>query len=83
MIYKVRFGKSAEKYLDKQTHQTRNRIKKAVHGLPNGDVKKLQGREGYRLVVGGFRILFDELDCGNIVIFDIKAIGSRGDVYKK
>ena len=30
----------------------------AVHGL--GDVKRLQGREGFRLRIGQYRVIFDE-----------------------
>lgn len=41
------------------------------------NVKKLQGREGYRLRVGNWRVLFDE--SGNVL--DILDIGSRGSIY--
>jgi mRNA interferase RelE/StbE len=30
----------------------------AIHGL--GDVKRLQGRNGFRLRIGPFRVLFDQ-----------------------
>jgi mRNA interferase RelE/StbE len=80
MGYKIVYSRAAEKYLDAQTRQTRIRIMDAVDGLPKGDVTKLKGRKGYRLTVGGFRVLFDY--AGDSVI-DVVAIGSRGDVYKK
>lgn len=41
------------------------------------NVKKLQGREGYRLRVGNWRVIFDE--SGNVL--DILDIGSRGSIY--
>ena len=41
------------------------------------NVKKLQGREGYRLRVGDWRVIFDE----NHVVIDVLAIGPRGGVY--
>lgn len=42
-----------------------------------GNVKKLQGRDGYRLRVGDWRVLFDE--NGNVL--DILDIASRGNIY--
>jgi len=43
-------------------------------------VRKLHGRKGYRLAIGGFRVLFEYIDSHTI---DIVAIAPRGDVYKK
>jgi mRNA interferase RelE/StbE len=40
-------------------------------------IKKLQGRSGYRLRVGDWRIIFDEDDK----VVSIEEIGSRGGVY--
>lgn len=73
------FSKQAEKFLKKQDAPTRNRILDAIHELPAGDVKKLQGRNGYRLRVGGYRVIFDE--NGSIVC--IERIQSRGQIYKE
>lgn len=42
-----------------------------------GNVRKLQGREGYRLRVGDYRVIFD--DDGKVL--DILAIGPRGSIY--
>ena len=80
MAYNPQYSRSAEKYLDSQTNDVRKRIMDAVDKLPEGDVRKLQGRTGYRLTVGGFRVLFDYLDDN---IIDVVAIGPRGDIYKK
>lgn len=41
------------------------------------NVKKLQGREGFRLRVGNWRIIFDE----NGDVLDILEIDSRGSIY--
>ena len=43
-----------------------------------GNVLKLQGREGYRLRVGDYRVIFD--DDGSVL--DILNVGPRGDVYR-
>lgn len=42
-----------------------------------GDVKKLQGRKGYRLRVGSYRAIF-EVDKNEIIVIEV---GPRGDVY--
>lgn len=44
------------------------------------DVKKLQGKNGFRLRVGQWRVIFTRDDL--IKIISIEKIGSRGDIYK-
>ena len=41
------------------------------------NVSKLQGRDGYRLRVGDWRVIFDE----NHAVVAVVAIGPRGNVY--
>ena len=48
----IQYSKQAIKFLKKQDVPTRKRIVTAINNLPSGDVKKLQGTEGYRLRVG-------------------------------
>lgn len=75
---KIQYSKQAVKFLGKQDKIIQNRIINAINNLPNGDVIKLQGRSGYRLRVGSFRIVFDKY--GNILY--IIDIDNRGQVYK-
>ena len=42
------------------------------------NVKKLQGRDGYRLRVGDWRVIFDQDD----VVLDVLQIGPRGSIYE-
>jgi mRNA interferase RelE/StbE len=42
-----------------------------------GDVKRLKGREGSRLRVGDWRVIFQE-DDGSIVVL---AVGHRREIY--
>ncbi|MBF0135064.1 MAG: type II toxin-antitoxin system RelE/ParE family toxin [Magnetococcales bacterium] len=42
------------------------------------NVRKLQGRDGYRLRVGDWRVIFDQ--DGNVL--DILEIGPRGGIYR-
>lgn len=75
----VHFSKQAEKFLKKQTLSVRNRILTAIHALPSGDVIKLQGKAGYRLRIGNFRIIFNR--NGNVLY--ISRIDNRGQIYKE
>ena len=81
MEYERRYSKSATKYLSTQTETMRKRLKYAIQALPEGAVKSLNGRSGYRLTVGGFRVLFHRDDDAHIIWID--DIGPRGDIYKK
>lgn len=74
----IQYSKQAIKFLKKQDLPTRKRLINAIHSLPSGDVKKLQGANGYRLRVGDYRIIFDK--SGNILY--IEKIDNRGQVYK-
>lgn len=74
----ISYSKQSIKFLKKQDIETRRRLVSAIEMIPLGDVKKMQGRSGYRLRVGEFRILFDI--NGNIM--RIEKIGSRGDIHK-
>ena len=78
-MFQITYSKKAEKFLRKQDKTTQYRLFTAISKLPfEGDIKKLQGVEGYRLRVGNFRVLFDV----NGVIIDIIDIGNRGQIYK-
>lgn len=74
----VQYSKQSIKFLSKQDKTTRIRIVEAINKLPQGDVKKLQGQENYRLRVGDYRIIFDK----NGEILYIEKIDNRGQVYK-
>lgn len=72
------FKKQFVKY-DKKLQQ---RISKAIDKLPDGQIKKLQGKRVpplYRLRVGDYRIIF-RMNENEIYL---ELIDSRGDVYKR
>jgi mRNA interferase RelE/StbE len=78
LILDIRYSKQAVKFLQKQDTVSRERIMKAIRRLPSGDVKKLQGENGYRIRVGDYRVIFDHE--GNVLM--VIKIDSRGQVYK-
>lgn len=86
-ISEIRFSKVAKKYLVKMDAKNRTRVLSAIDGLlqipPIGDVKPMEGEEGYyRLRVGGYRVVYHYDRDGVLVILFVDTIGPRGDVYK-
>lgn len=75
---KIQYSKEALKFLKKQDRPTKIRITNAINNLPSGDVAKLQGRSGYRLRVGSYRIIFTT----DGIVLMIEKIDNRGQVYK-
>ena len=80
---RIELNKAAQKQYKKLNEPYKSRIAMALDNLekepPEGDIKKLQGRDGYRVTVGGYRILFD-IENDRIDVFKI---GPRGDIYKE
>jgi mRNA interferase RelE/StbE len=71
-----------KKYMDALDVQIQARIKNALRKLasepPQGDIVSLSGRDGFRLRVGKYRLLFDIIG-DRIIVYDIDL---RGQVYK-
>ncbi len=54
---------SAAKDLDALPRDAREQVESGLHRYAmtsQGDVKRLQGREGFRLRIGSYRVIFDE-----------------------
>jgi mRNA interferase RelE/StbE len=84
MSYIVKLKDSAEKELDRIPQKNHDRIVKSLlslssHPLPI-NTQKLRGRDGYRIRVGNYRILYT-VDHQESAI-EILAIGHRKDVYR-
>ena len=81
-MVRVRLSPKVQKFLDRQNEPERGQILKALEKLerdpPEGDIKKLKGRDGYRLRLGNVRFLFAKTENG-ILVTDIDR---RGQVYK-
>ena len=78
----VLLSPKADKYLRGLDALVSDRMKATLRKLaeepPQGDIKALQGQDGYRLRVGKYRLLF-VIDDGKIIVHDI---GPRGQIYK-
>lgn len=85
-MYQLTYLKRAEKALLAMPRATailiRGKLRKMATDplAPNNNVKKLQGREGYRLRVGDWRIIYEIHDEQLIVL--VLDIGPRGGIYR-
>lgn len=85
MSYQLSILPRASKELGKLPVQQFERIRDRIRGLatnprPAG-VRKLTGREGWRLRVGSYRVLYEIDDKQRTVL--IVHIGHRRDVYRR
>ena len=84
MTRKVAYRKGALRVLRRMPANEARRIMEKIDQLAAfpeqlaPQVKRLQGRPGFRLRVGDWRVIFD--DEGDVL--DILAIGPRGSVYE-
>ena len=83
MSYKIVINKIAFKALEKINEPDYSKIKTAIYNLaenprPAGYIK-LKGRDGYRIRVGDYRIIYNIHD--NILKIDIINLGNRKDIY--
>ena len=85
MKYAIVIEKPAEKFIMKLAKSERERVIRAIHGLPDrGDIKRLQGRKSkglFRLRVGDYRIIYS-VDDGRLTVFVVDA-GNRGQIYNR
>ena len=85
-MYRIAFTKRANRSLRKMSQTTARLIREKLEHLAqdphahNPNVTKLQGRPGYRLRVGDWRVIY-ELEDDQLVILVLK-IASRGEVYR-
>ena len=84
MSYYLDFSKQALKELEKINEPFYSSIKDAILELaenprPNG-CKKLKGRDGYRIRIGNYRVIYNIFD--NELVIEIIALGHRKDIYE-
>ena len=85
MKYKLFIEKAAQKALSKVPPKEQSRIIAAIKDLsenprPPG-VKKLTGRNAWRIRIGSYRIIYEIQDDTLVIL--IVHIGHRKDIYRK
>ncbi|GHV60071.1 hypothetical protein FACS1894103_4720 [Campylobacterota bacterium] len=80
---RVELDKTPLKHLKQMNEPMKSRIVKALDKLerepPLGDIKKLQGEDGFRVKVGSYRIIY--YIQGDIIT--VTKIAPRGGAYKE
>jgi mRNA interferase RelE/StbE len=84
MAYKVSLKKAAIKALENISEPYYSNIKTAIYNLaenprPQG-YKKLTGRDGYRIRISDYRVIYDIYD--DILLVDVINLGHRKDIYE-
>ena len=85
-MYRIVFTKQADRALRKMSRNTAHLIREKLDQLAqdpyarNPNLTKLQGRTGYRLRVGDWRVIY-EVEDDRLVILVLK-IAPRGEVYR-
>lgn len=85
-MHEILFTKQADRTLRKMSRNTARLIREKLDQLAqdpyarNPNVTKLQGRSGYRLRVGDWRVIY-ELEDDRLVIMVLK-VAPRGGVYR-
>ena len=84
MVYRLEVSHTAHRQIRRLPTQTQERVNKTIARLAENPrlpgVKKLTAREGYRVRVGDYRILYQIDDDAKLVI--IYRVMARGDVYR-
>lgn len=85
MTYRIELRPAAVRALKQVDHQDRDRIRGAIALLgenprPPG-AKALQGRPGFRVRVGNYRIIYTIDD--DVLVVVVLTLGHRSDVYNR
>lgn len=82
--YAVYLSRKAQKQLDDLPDKVVSTLIPAITDLggnprPNG-CKKLKGRDGYRIRIGNYRVIYEIFDSE--LIIDVITLGHRKDIYE-
>ena len=86
-MYRVVFEKQAKEFLDSIPSSIKNRVIQKINALAlnpyakNNNVKKLRGREGYRLRVENIRVIYNIAD--DVLMIYVLLAGFRKNIYEE
>ena len=84
MSYQIQILRRAQKALSRLPRQDYERVRDAIASLadvprPPG-CKKLTGREGWRIRIGRYRVIYEIED--EVLVVTVLDVGHRRDIYK-
>jgi len=78
---KIEYSKQAKKDIKTLNEPIKSRVQVGINKLPEGDIKKLVGRDGYyRIRIGDYRVVFEVVAPEEIIIW---GVAPRGQIYKR
>ncbi len=85
MVWKIVIERTARKAFDRFPKSDQDRILAVLEGLAADpyaarNVKSLQGRDGYRVRVGTYRLMY-RLDKGQLIVVVLQ-VSQRGGAYR-
>lgn len=86
-MYRVIYSKEAKRMLSKIPRKTALLIQAKIEAIatqpyaPHPNASKLQGRDGYRLRVGDWRVIYEVVN--QQLIIHVVRIAARGSVYER
>jgi len=84
MHYEILIERSAQKSLAKIPKSEQSKIIQSIENLSDNprphDSKKLSGRNGWRIRVGNYRVIY-EIQNNQLIIL-VLSIGDRKEIYK-
>jgi mRNA interferase RelE/StbE len=82
-VYKITISRLAQKQLNKLQDNLVERLIESIYKLAENPrpigYKQLKGRDGYRIRVGDYRIIYEIFD--NVLLIEVVALGHRKDIY--
>jgi len=85
-VYSIHFSKQADRAMRKVPSSISNRIRERLVLIAedpyasHANVTKLQGRSGYRLRIGKWRVIY-EIENDRLIILVLR-VATRGEVYR-
>ena len=86
-MYRLKYRRQARNYLARLPLKTKTTIVNKLHDLtvdpdnPDLDIETLKGREGFRLRMGQYRVIYTRED--DQLILEVVKVRARGDIYKR
>lgn len=86
-MYRLTIKKQTIKAFQKMPRQSAQRVRRALDRLAEDparrdvDIAPLEGRPGFRLRVGGYRVIFEQDDEARTI--DVLRVAPRGQAYRQ